>query len=156
MAKTKANNTPALDKNDIGSLKAADEEFMHTVEGNLRLDYIHEMMYSFLPYPFYYGLSPLLCTTYVKCIMAVTNKKVIIAGVKEDDTINEKHIYYFPYDKIKVEFKKKLGKRSFVVDIRPQRIFNFIVGSIVFEVEDTFIKQAEYLNEIILRYLKQP
>lgn len=145
-------NEPVL---NINTLKTYDEEFMHTVDGTLRIDYINEMFYSFLPYPFYYGLSPIICTNYVKCTMAVTDKRIIIIGKNDSDTIDEKHIYSFNYKNIKSEFKKKLGGRTFILDIRPQRIFNFLVGSIVFEVTAPYINQAEYINQVISQYLKK-
>lgn len=145
-------NTPVL---NIDMLKTNEEEFLHTVDGTLRIDYINETLYSFLPYPFYYGLSPIICTNYLKCTMAVTDKRIIIIGKNASYTIDENHIYSFYYKNIRSEFKKKLGRRVFILDIRPQRIFNFLVGSVEFEVTSPYINQAEYINQVISQYLKK-
>jgi hypothetical protein len=134
---------------NLNGFKAKDEVFIHGVEGTLRLDYILDTFYSFQPYPFYYGFTPIVSTTYIKCIFAATDKRILIIGKTPMDELDKNIVYSFNYTDIKVEFKKRLGSRMFTFDIDRQEIFNFSTSTITFEVSSANIQQAEFISDVI-------
>lgn len=129
-----------------------DELFICGIEGELRMNLIREALYNFLPYPFYDYTLPPTYTAYIKCILAVTNKRILIIGKTLEDGIDEKHVYSFNYKDIDFHYRKRLGARMFTISSEKLVLFGSTQRSVVFKVEGKYSKEADRIKNIIQEY----
>lgn len=138
---------------NLTKFKLEDEQFIYGIAGALRLHFVHEALYSFLPYPFGDCFLPAYYTTYVKCVLAVTDKRVIIiAKTPRGGHLDESQVYSFDYKDVKIQYKKSFGSKMFIFDIGEQQLFNFLSKTVIFEVNPRYYDEIKNIREVISQY----
>lgn len=136
----------------LDMFKKEDEQFIHGIEGALRLHFIQDAMHSLLSNPITDYSFTNAYTTFAKCILAVTDKRVVIIGKGPKSTLDKNNIYSFTYDEISIEYKKRLGNRMFILHLGDNKIYNFLEDSIIFEISPKHYEEAEIIKAIISEY----
>lgn len=137
---------------NLDMFKDENDKFIYGVEGALRLHFVQEALHSFLPYPVNYCLIPDAYTTFAKCILAVTDKRIMLIGKGPKNTLDKDNIYSFNYGDIGIEYKDKLGSKMFILDLKNNKVYNFLENNIIFEVNPRYYKQGEIIKGIISEY----
>jgi hypothetical protein len=88
----------------------------------------------------------------IDCIFAVTDKRINVFEKDNDNKIDENYIHSFDYDEVKVEYKKKLGTRIFVVEKLKKNYFSMEDNMFRIEIPSKFITQAENINTLLLKH----
>lgn len=138
---------------DLTTFKLEDEKFIYGIAGALRLHFVEEALYSFMPYPFGYCFLPAAYTTYVKCVLAVTDKRFIIIGkTPRGGHLDESQVYSFDFRDVKIQYKKSFGSRMFIFDIGEQQLFNFLSKTVIFEINPKYYDDIENIRAVISEY----
>jgi hypothetical protein len=137
---------------DLNKYRKLSEKFICGVPGTFKLNFFYDIFYSFLPYPFFNYFPPTIYTVSIDCIFAVTDKRIIVFEKDNDNKIDENYIHSFDYDEVKVEYKKKLGTRIFVVEKLKKNYFSMEDNMFRIEISSKFITQAENINILLLEH----
>ncbi|ERI95450.1 hypothetical protein HMPREF1982_00193 [Clostridiales bacterium oral taxon 876 str. F0540] len=141
--------TPVL---DLRKYRKLSEKFISGVPGGFKLNFFFDIFYSFLPYPFFNYFPPSIYTISIDCIFAITDKRIIILEKNSDGDIDENYIHSLNYDEVKIEFKKKLGTRIFVIEKLKKNYFSMEDNMFRIEINKDFITQAENINTLLSEY----
>jgi hypothetical protein len=133
---------------DLSKFRQHQESFIYGVSGALRLSIINETLYNFLPSPLAKNESKKKVSTFVKCIFAVTDKRIIIIGKNHKGELDANMIYSIDFNEIEVTYKKSFGSRIFKLNMK-NNLFNFLEQNIIFEVNHRYNDFADTIYMLI-------
>lgn len=136
----------------LDMFKREDEQFIHGIEGALRLHIVQDAIHSFLSNPISNDSYSSSYTNYAKCILAVTDKRILIIGKGPKNILDEDNIYSFNYEDISIEYKKGVVTRKFKINLGDNKIYNFLEKNLFFEVSPKCYEEAEIIKSIISEY----
>lgn len=147
-------NTIPVSKLD--KYKNADEKYIYGVDGDLRQLFFYDALYSFVPYAFFHYVPYTIYEMCIKCIFAVTDKRILVFEIDSEGSISDKYIHSFSFNQVNVEFKKVLGKRVFTLEKRRKRYFRPEDNFLTIEIDSSNISQAENIYALISEhYMKK-
>lgn len=147
-------NTVPVSK--LSKYKNADEKFIYGVDGNLKLLFFYDALYNFFPYSFFNYAPYTIYEMCINCIFAVTDKRIMVLETDCEGDITKNYIHSYNFSEVSIEFKKKLGKRIFVLEKRRKRYFSPEDNFLTIEIDSSNISQAENIYALISEhYMKK-
>lgn len=143
-----------ISKPELMKYKKINEKFIYALEGNIILNFVQTPPYSFLSYPSYDYLLPILYNIPLRGMFCITDKRVILLERTPDENTPSNVVRSFNFNEITIKYKKKLGMRTFILYKNQYNFFDYSEISIDFEVNSNLIKEADRINDMIKEILR--